>query len=432
MTTVSYKLSEELSKEMRNLIELHISSLVTSINSIKPHRSVLNIPNEDLNHEKQIILSFGKNAAVFADALQNYMQKKPQKIYVLQAKYYSNLNKEKLSNWFYYELPHPIPTETTFKITEKLCKELDKLDENTVFQVIITGGTSAVLAIPENGITAKQYIEIVTSALKQGFDIHELNTIRALIDRVKAGKFSSKYSKHKIYTWCISDVISDNPQVIGSGPTVPGIIYSNRAVQWLNRYVEKNKLQININSTNDIKQFTTTSGDTHCEIILSRKVLLSRLDQHLQNNNINSRIINMSLGGNIEVVCDAIVEEIIKADNYSTLIWAGEPVVVLNQTINDNSKGGRVSSICTLVAEKIKQLDNICFIGIATDGKDGTSPSSGYIVSNHTAKHLIPLGGSYKIIQKLNTGGVLSSLGYGLTLNQTDINLLDIYMAIIL
>ncbi len=80
----------------------------------------------------------------------------------------------------------------------------------------------------------------------------------------------------------------------------------------------------------------------------------------------------------------------------TTLIWMGEPVVMLPSPAF-NYKGGRVSSLATLMSEKLKGTQDLFFIGLATDGKDGSSPHAGYIITGNSWKHLTPLGGVKKI-----------------------------------
>jgi glycerate-2-kinase len=115
----------------------------------------------------------------------------------------------------------------------------------------------------------------------------------------------------------------------------------------------------------------------------------------------------------------------------TTIIWSGEPEVSIPVSAINAGEGGRISSLLALLSERIDHLNNIIIIGLATDGMDGSSPSSGYFITSETKKHIRPLGGANKIISKGNSGRILTSLNYGIELGYTDINLLDLYLAVL-
>ncbi|MHA2092120.1 MAG: DUF4147 domain-containing protein, partial [Candidatus Kariarchaeaceae archaeon] len=434
--TISFHLPDRLPTSISDPIRIHLNAVVKAISGVKPARRVAEIDEKHLAHENQVILSLGKNAAVYAKAFQAHLPRPAKKIIVIQAKDYTGINGSQRAGWEYWEVQHPIPTEKNFEATQWVLDFLDTLSPDTILHVIVTGGASSCFALPEEGISETHYLDIVQKAHAFGFNISTLNYIRSLVDRVKGGKLAARYHQHTIYTWCVSDVISDDPAIIGSGPTVHRMGQDER-IQSYHIFPEEYlalipTLKSRLVEAAEVNEHATERR--HVKVLTKRDDLLQLLEQRLAKIKYGPIIANSSVQGDYSQVSDEIID-VIKNARYrsnTTLIWSGEPEIKVSLNALQSGKGGRISALLTLLSEKIQGMNNVIVVGIATDGVDGSSPSSGYFITAETASRLRPLGGALKIINSGNSGKVLTSLGYGIELGQTDINLLDLYFAIMI
>ncbi len=438
MTTISFQIPDRTPKNLVEPIREHLNIIIRSISSVKPARRVQEISKDAISNKSQVILAIGKNAAIYTRELIKIMPHPPLRTFVLQAKGYTDI--ESPENWDYWDVDHPIPSEINFTASNSVLEELDKIDSETIMHVIVTGGGSSCFAIPEFEIGENYYIEIVKTAQAFGFSIGILNYIRSLIDRVKGGKLSAKLVTNTIYTWCVSDVISDDPAIIGSGPTVAGIHESISTLidDWLQQIFPSerlfliNKLKTRLKQANEINLSLTRKN--FVSVIAKRQDLIDSIETRLGNTRFTPILSNLSLQGDIKHVAEEMLETILKYIDQplTTIIWSGEPEVSLSVSSMIEGKGGRIAALFSILSEKIGYLDNIIILGLATDGVDGSSPSSGYFITSETGNRLRPLGGALKIISSGNSGKILTSLGYGIELSNTDINMMDIYMAIII
>ena len=119
------------------------------------------------------------------------------------------------------EASHPVPNQAGFDATRRMLDLLQSLDENDLVIALISGGASALLVQPVDGVSLAEKQAVNAALLASGAPIGEMNIVRKHLSLVKGGQLAAAAWPAKMLTLMISDVPGDDPTLIGSGPTVP-------------------------------------------------------------------------------------------------------------------------------------------------------------------------------------------------------------------
>ncbi|MGB9321310.1 MAG: glycerate-2-kinase family protein, partial [Pseudolabrys sp.] len=119
------------------------------------------------------------------------------------------------------EAGHPIPDAAGLEGADRALKLADDADKNDLVLVLMSGGASANLVAPAEGISFEDKQAVTRALLRSGTTINEINVVRKHLSRIKGGRLASHAHPAKLMTIAISDVPGDDPSAIGSGPTVP-------------------------------------------------------------------------------------------------------------------------------------------------------------------------------------------------------------------
>jgi len=115
---------------------------------------------------------------------------------------------------------HPTPDAAGVRAAERALALVGQASERDLVLVLLSGGASSLWPAPVAGLTLAAKTELTRGLLKSGADIHEMNTVRRHVSRIKGGRLR-KATRARMLTLAISDVPGDDPATIGSGPTVP-------------------------------------------------------------------------------------------------------------------------------------------------------------------------------------------------------------------
>ncbi len=134
------------------------------------------------------------------------------------------------------EAAHPVPDEAGLRATEQILELTQGLTANDLVLCLISGGGSALLTLPAEGLTLNDKQRINKALLDSGAAIDEMNCVRKHLSRIKGGRLAAACAPARVVTLTISDVPGDDPSVIASGPTVPDASTCDDALAILRRY----------------------------------------------------------------------------------------------------------------------------------------------------------------------------------------------------
>jgi len=134
------------------------------------------------------------------------------------------------------EAAHPVPDAAGVQAAERIVKLVQGLQAEDLVICLISGGGSALLTLPADGLSLDDKQQINRALLESGANIAEMNTVRKHLSRIKGGRLAAACHPAQVVTLTISDVPGDDPAVIASGPTVADASTCAQAMAILDRY----------------------------------------------------------------------------------------------------------------------------------------------------------------------------------------------------
>lgn len=134
------------------------------------------------------------------------------------------------------EAAHPVPDEAGRAAAARMLEIARGAGPDDLVLCLISGGGSALLALPADGIPFADKQAVNAALLRSGADIAEMNTVRRHLSAIKGGRLAAAAHPARVVTLVISDVPGDDPAAIASGPTVADPTTFADAAAILDRY----------------------------------------------------------------------------------------------------------------------------------------------------------------------------------------------------
>ncbi|MBX6744023.1 MAG: glycerate kinase [Acetobacteraceae bacterium] len=164
-----------------------------------------------------IVVGAGKSAAVMAAAVEAAWPEAPLSGLVV-TRYGHAVPTRRIE---VVEASHPVPDAAGEAAARRILSLVRGLTSRDLVLVLISGGGSALLALPAPGLTLADKQAVNRALLASGATIHEMNCLRRHLSAIKGGRLAAAAHPARVVTLAISDVPGDDPAVIASGPTVP-------------------------------------------------------------------------------------------------------------------------------------------------------------------------------------------------------------------
>ena len=289
---------------------------------------------------------------------------------------------------------HPIPDANGTIAAQKVIKLLQSADKNDIVLMLLSGGGSALLPAPAEGISLQDKIDTSELLLKNGYIIDEINMIRQQLSKIKGGGIQRLAPKSKIRSLIISDVIGDDLNVIASGPTASPIGSKAEAADLLKSRGHWSLLPTPVQEVLSRTEIDTTKMAeelTENSLICSNRQSLFEILRAAEG--FNAKILDFNLDGDVAEAAEKIFKGIehVPCNTPQVLIWGGETTVKLK----GHGKGGRNQELALRVAEKLGNLPHDwVFMSAGTDGRDGPTEAAGGLVDGGTIGRLQEKGRS--------------------------------------
>ncbi|GJQ58956.1 MAG: glycerate kinase [Candidatus Scalindua sp. AMX11] len=298
-----------------------------------------------------------------------------------------------------HESDHPVPDEAGRRGAEEIVKLAGSAKENDLLLCLISGGGSALLPLPVQGISLSEKQEVTKKLLACGASINEINAVRKHISKIKGGQLARFSYPATLITLILSDVIGNYLDVIASGPTVPDSSTFGDVKEILKRYKIWNEIP-------DTVKFCVEKGirGEMPETPKAGEEVFSKSQNVVVGSNIqavlatetkarefgyHTMVLSSFIEGETKDVARvhaAIAKEILHSENPvsppACIISGGETTV----TIRGKGKGGRNQEFCLAAAIDIAGLNSVAILSGGTDGTDGPTDAAGALCDGKTVE----------------------------------------------
>ncbi|MGE0803762.1 MAG: glycerate kinase [Lautropia sp.] len=290
------------------------------------------------------------------------------------------------------EAAHPVPDEAGRLATRRLLELADTAGRDDQVLFLISGGASALLAAPADGLGFADKQAINQALLRSGANIGEMNCVRKHLSAIKGGRLAARCAPARVVTLAISDVPGDDPAVIGSGPTVPDPTTCADALAILDRYRIAVADPIRA-ALADGRLETPKPGDPvfagqTLQMIATPQQALEAAARAARAAGVAAHILGDEIEGEsreVGKVLAALARQVVRrAQPFAApcvLLSGGETTVTVR---NPDGRGGRASEFLLGAALALGGEPGIHLLAADTDGIDGVDDNAGAIVTPDT------------------------------------------------
>ncbi len=354
-----------------------------TIADVMPDRAVRNSLNELQLNGNIYIIAIGKAAWVMAQTASAFLNDKV-KMGLIVTKY--GHSRGPLKMFEIIEAGHPTPDENSIRGAKRMLEILESLEQKDIVLFLLSGGGSSLVELPMDGLDLEDIPTVTRKLLFCGADITEMNLIRKKLSAIKGGKLSGHLRGQKAYAIILSDIISDNNDMIASGITYPDLSTVKDVEKILKKYqIRFDRKVMSVLEKSD--SYRNVSVENH--VVGSVTELCKAAAEHA-----------WELGYIPHIVTTAMDCEAREAGRWMAsmaegtyprpfaMIAGGETVV----KVTGKGMGGRNQEIALSAAMELKGKENVLLFSLGSDGTDGPTDAAGGMVDGHTAGQLEALG----------------------------------------
>jgi len=322
------------------------------------------------------------------------------------------------------EASHPVPDDAGERAARRMLALAEGLGPDDQLVFLVSGGGSALLALPASGLTLADKQQVTRALLRSGAAIGEINTVRKHLSAIKGGRLAAAAAPARIVTLAISDVPGDDPAVIASGPTVPDPTTCADAQAVLAKYRITEPAAV-ISHLATAQAETPKPGDAifhraRYELIASPQASLAAAVSTAMRLNVTPIVLSDRIEGEAREVAKvhAAIALQLRAGEFrvggeairppAVLLSGGETTV----TVAGAGRGGRNAEFLLALAVALDGAEGVWALACDTDGIDGTEDNAGAILYPDSIARAAALGVSAKAALAENDGyGFFAALG---------------------
>jgi len=324
--------------------------------------------------------------------------------------------------------------------TEQILKLVGQAGPNDLILVLISGGGSALLPAPVDGITLDDKLAITRALSRAGAPINDLNFVRTHLSKVKGGGLLRACRSAQVMSLSISDVIGDPLETIASGPTVPMPRDPAKALEILSHHLGD---QIPENVVEYLSSSTSSSPTENIAtaenlIVGSNQIALAACQRLAEQLGFDVVSFGSEIQGEASEWGRRIVRQLFheraRIQQPVCYLYGGETTVSMNAGI-EPGKGGRNQELALAAAQALRKspelAEHCAIVAGGTDGEDGPTDAAGAIASLDLLNRIEVLGLSIDdALRRHDSYPLLDQCGALLKTGPTHTNVMDLTVAV--
>jgi hydroxypyruvate reductase len=363
---------------------------------------------------RTIVLGAGKAAAAMAQEVEQHMAGPVEGLVVTRYGHAVPCQRIEV-----VEAAHPVPDAAGRDAAARMLQLAEAAGPDDLVLCLISGGASALLALPAPGLSLEDKQALHRALLASGADITQMNTVRKHLSAIKGGRLAAAAHPARVVTLVISDVPGDDPAVIGSGPTVPDSTTFADALAVVERYSITEPAAV-IEHLRAAAEETPKPGDPRLAdvtttVIATPQASLEAAADVARELGLEPVILGDAIEGEAREVAKVLAAIALQVRRHGqpvaapgVLLSGGETTV----TLRGRGRGGRNAEFLLALAIQLKGAAGISALAADTDGIDGSEDNAGAIVTPDTLARGEALGLDAKAMLADNDAyGFFSALG---------------------
>jgi hydroxypyruvate reductase len=282
------------------------------------------------------------------------------------------------------EAAHPVPDAAGRDAARRMLGMVQGLTADDLVLFLVSGGGSALLALPAPGLTLEDKQAVSKALLRSGANITEMNCVRKHLSAIKGGRLAAACAPARVVTLAISDIPGDDPAVIASGPTVADVTTFRDALAIMAKYRIVEPVPV-LEHLRAAREETPKPGDarlarTELRMIATPQMSLEAAAAVARDAGMVPVILGDALEGEareVAMVHAGIARQVRRhgqpAPAPCVLLSGGETTV----TVRGQGRGGRNAEFLLALAVALDGAPGIHALAGDTDGVDGTEDNAG-------------------------------------------------------
>ncbi len=344
-----------------------------------------------------VVVALGKAAGRMADGAHRVMGERLSEGWQIT----KDGHAQAIPGWTILETQHPVPDERSAQAGRVLLELAEGLWASDRLVLLLSGGASSLCIAPVPGLGWKDIAKVGQLLLQAGATIQEINSVRKHLSLLKGGGLRRTLSPASGWTLSLSDVPGDQPDAIGSGPTVPdpttfedalAVLRSYRLIAQLPTIVRILEEGSSGRRSETLKPGEVLAGSMRYNCLMSNLDLQKVLFEEAAS---SSHCLLQDLGSvsvPVEELALRVCERIEQGSpSEGGVLWGGggEPTLA----VTGSGRGGRLQHLALLVAERMAYRNDWCMLAVGSDGTDGPTDVAGALVDGKTLSLVKTRGG---------------------------------------
>jgi hydroxypyruvate reductase len=373
-----------------------------------------------------------------------------------------------------HEAGHPIPDKAGLRGAREIVKILETAAEGDLVLLCLSGGGSALMPLPVEGVSLADKQAVTQALLACGADIREVNTVRKHLSQLKGGQFARAAQPAEVVALILSDVVGDPLDVIASGPSAPDNSTFADALAVLSKYGLESRAPRSVveylrAGTAGKKPETPKPGDRKMFakvrnlLIASNAASVAACARKARALGYRPLVLSSTIEGEareVARVLAAIARESLErgapVKPPACLISGGETTVTLlrppkqrsfeerallrlpkrqsceEQALRGKGLGGRNQEFALAAAIAARGLKGVTILAGGTDGTDGPTDAAGAFADGATCDRAARLGlSAADFLARNDSCHFFQSLGDLLITGPTGTNVMDLYLLLV-